>query len=183
MSDSEREISRWRRAAGVVRFFVCVAAVLVATLLWIEGLMDSPLLDSRQQTERTFVNNYVRANTPDAAQERILAESYWRRYRDVREDAYWGEHGPMGIWGPRDHYRQHGKREGRIFRPLAEAPDPEAEKELARAYWDRYPDVRESPIWGEQSDLGVLGPRDHFRHIGRVLGYAWGLQVLPTSGK
>lgn len=171
-------------SAGVLRLLVCAAAVLIATVLFIEGLYHSPFLDPRRETERKFVNNYVRANTPDAAKERLLAESYWRRYRDVREDTYWGENGPMGIWGPRDHYRQHGRREGRIFRPLAEALDPEAEKILAGAYWDRYPDVRVSPIWGEHSDLGILGPRDHFIHIGKALGRTWGPPpASPGDGK
>ncbi|OGR17101.1 MAG: hypothetical protein A2X81_12765 [Desulfobacterales bacterium GWB2_56_26] len=168
---------------GVLRLLVCVAAVLIATLLWFEGLFHSPLMDPRRQTERKFVSNYVRANTPDSEKERLLADSYWRRYRDVREDAYWGENGPMGIWGPRDHYRQHGRKEGRIFRPVTEAPDPEAEKTLARAYWDRYPNVRGSPIWGENSDLGILGPRDHFIHIGRFLGLTWGPPAPPADGK
>lgn len=174
MKEQGKELVHGARGGGVARRVICIAAFLIAAILWIEGLSRSPLLDPRLETERRFLKNYVEANTPDAAQERILAESYWRRYRDVREDAYWGENGPMGIWGPRDHYRQHGRREGRIFRPLAESPDPEAEKILAKAYWDRYPDVRESPIWGEHSDLGILGPRDHFIHIGKAIGRIWG---------
>lgn len=165
----------------IVRVLLCTAAVLIATVLWVEGLYHSPLIAPRRQTDRTSVSNHARATTPDAAQERLLAESYWRRYRDVRDDAYWGEKGPMGIWGPRDHYRQHGRREGRIFRPLAEAPDLEGEKILAESYWQRYPEVRTSNIWGEASDLGILGPRDHFIHIGKTLGYSWG--PLPEQTK
>jgi hypothetical protein len=160
---------------GEFRLLLSVAAVTIAAALWLEGMSRSPLLDVRRQNEAHFVANHIRTLTPNAAQERILAENYWRRYRDVRNDTLWGENGPMGIWGPRDHYRLHGQREGRIFAPLVIPPDLAAEKSLARTYWHRYPDVRHSSIWGEQSDLGILGPRDHYIYIGTPLGYVWGL--------
>ena len=160
---------------GKFRLVISAAAVAIAATLWIEGISRSPLLDGRRQNEGQFVANHIRAFSPNAAKERILAESYWRRYRDVRNDTLWGENGPMGIWGPRDHYRLHGQREGRIFEPLAIPPDLAAEKSLARAYWHRYPEVHHSSIWGEQSDLGILGPRDHYFYIGTPLGYVWGL--------
>lgn len=172
---------RRQRVAWLLRLFVSAAAILIAVFLWGEGFLHSPFIEPRRGSEKQLVKNYIRANTPDAAEERILAESYWRRYRDVRLDAHWGENGPMGIWGPRDHYRQHGRREGRIFQPLVAVLDLETEKILARAYWQRYPDVRSSTIWGENSDLGILGPRDHFIHVGTALGLTWGLPPAPST--
>ena len=167
---------------GKFRLVISAAAMTIAAALWLEGMSRSPLLDGRRQNEAHFVANHIRTLTPNAAHERILAESYWRRYRDVRNDTLWGENGPMGIWGPRDHYRLHGQREGRIFAPLVIAPDLGTEKSLAQAYWKRYPEVRHSSIWGEQSDLGILGPRDHYIYIGTPLSYTWGVDD-PTGEK
>lgn len=173
---------RGRMSWGAVcRLFLSLAAVSIATILWVEGLWHSPLLDPRRLVEKQFSQDYLQAKAPDAAQERILAESYWRRYHDVRADAHWGEGGPMGIWGPRDHFRQHGRREGRIFRPLIEPPDLKAEKILAEAYWARYPEIRHDSIWGEHSDLGILGPRDHYTYIGAGLGFIWGQQIMEAD--
>jgi hypothetical protein len=170
--------------SAILRFGLSAAAIIIAVVLWLEGFRHSPLIEPRRPANGQFAVNHLRETAPDMEEERILAESYWRRYRDVRNDAYWGEGGPMGIGGPRDHYRQHGRREGRIFQPLAEAPDLEAEKILARAYWARYPEVRHSPIWGEDSDLGILGPRDHFIHVGTALGLTWGLPASsPSAGQ
>jgi hypothetical protein len=177
---------RWRKtlttAAGSL-------LLLVAVALWVEGMFHSPLVDEKLAIEQAYVAAHISANARSDEEERLLAQGYWRRYRDVRLDRHWGENGPMGIHGPRDHYRQHGRREGRIFKPLVIAEDLTAEKALAESYWRRYPEVRSSWIWGEHADLGVLGPRDHFIHVGSGLGYQWG-QGEPenqltnqTSGK
>jgi hypothetical protein len=148
--------------------------LLVAVALWVEGLLHSPLVDEKLAMEQAYVAAHISANARSDEEERLLAQGYWRRYRDVRLDRHWGEDGPMGIHGPRDHYRQHGRREGRIFKPLVFAEDLAAEKALAESYWQRYPEVRNSWIWGEHADLGVHGPRDHFIHVGSGLGYVWG---------
>lgn len=149
--------------------------MLVAMALWVEGLLHSPLVDEKLAIEQAYVAAHISATARSDEEERLLAQGYWRRYHDVRLDRHWGENGPMGIHGPRDHYRQHGRREGRIFKPLFIAEDLAAEKALAESYWQRYPEVRSSWIWGENTDLGIQGPRDHFLHVGSGLGYVWGL--------
>jgi hypothetical protein len=52
--------------------------------------------------------------------------------------------------------------------------DTAAEEALARAYWERYPDVRANPLYGEKGSLGVLGAREHFMQHGRREGRVWG---------
>ena len=54
-------------------------------------------------------------NDPGSSLEHELAEAYWRRYPDIKEDAHYGINGPLGIFGAREHFRQHGKREGRVW--------------------------------------------------------------------
>ena len=161
----------WWKTLGMA---VSGLLLLLAMALWIEGLLHSPLVDQRLAIEQTYVAAHISANARNDEEERLLAQGYWRRYRDVRLDRYWGENGPMGIHGPRDHFRQHGRREGRIFKPLVIPEDLEAERALAESYWQRYPEVRNSSIWGEHADLGILGPRDHFIHVGSLLRYIWG---------
>lgn len=155
--------------------------LLLAVILWIDGLLDSPLIEARRAEESAFITAHLSANARDQGQERLLAEGYWRRYRDVRLHPYWGENGPLGIHGPRHHYRQHGRREGRFLSPLAIPKDLEIERILAESYWQRYPEVRDSWIWGEQADLGILGPRDHYIHVGSGLGYQWGTKKAPED--
>jgi hypothetical protein len=158
---------------------ISAAAMAVSLALWGRGLLQSPLAEPRLIQEERYLEAFVDTASPDRQREKLLAEAYWRRYRDVREDRTWGERGPMGIRGPRDHYSQHGKREGRIFAPVIEPEDLAQEKELAETYWRRYPDIRASAIWGDGSDLGILGPRDYHTHIGRHQGRLWGHDNLP----
>jgi hypothetical protein len=162
---------RWQKTLAMA---ISSLLLLVAVALWVEGVLHSPLVDEKLAIEQAYIAAHISANARSDEEERLLAQGYWRRYRDVRLDRHWGENGPMGIHGPRDHYRQHGRREGRIFKPLVSAEDLAAERILAESYWRRHPEVRNSWIWGEHADLGVLGPRDHFIHVGSGLGYQWG---------
>jgi hypothetical protein len=57
-------------------------------------------------------------------------------------------------------------------------PNPEAELELAYAYWRLYPDVRQDPHYGEHGDLGFEGARRHFEDCGRFEGRKW-----PQTGE
>jgi hypothetical protein len=41
------------------------------------------------------------------------ATEYWTRYPDVAGDSYYGPDGPLGMLGAIQHYRDHGRREGR----------------------------------------------------------------------
>ncbi|PIE58129.1 MAG: hypothetical protein CSA33_04240 [Desulfobulbus propionicus] len=110
----------------------------------------------------------------ELSQEKQLALAYWKRYPDVREHPLWGEQGALGIKGPADHYRHHGRQEGRVFQELITAKDTAREAKLAEAYWSRYPDVAQSPVWGKKSALGVAGPRDHYLLFGQDEGRIWG---------
>jgi hypothetical protein len=163
----------WRKRAFSLT--LSLAAVGVSLLLWFAGLLNSPVIHPELAGEEQFLKKFITANSPDLQAERALAHGYWRRYPDIRDHSHWGEKGPMGIWGARDHYQQHGRREGRIFQPVLEPEDPELERQLAEAYWRRYPDIRDHLLWGEDSSLGFLGPRDYHIHVGRQQGRVWGL--------
>ena len=157
-----------------LRVVIAGTAMVVAVVFWTRGLLQSPIFHPGHKGEGRLISPSFRDNSPHMQQEKNLAESYWRRYRDVREDSHWGEKGAMGIQGPRDHYSKFGVREGRIFAPVIFAKDPAHEKQLAEAYWQRYPDVRKSAIWGEDSALQYLGPRDHYTYLGQYEGRIWG---------
>ncbi len=152
-----------------------LTALVVSAVLWTRGLLLSPLFAPGRVAEEKIIRKYQQTNSPEYQLEKVLAESYWLRYPDVKRNEYWGTNGPMGIFGPRDHYLQLGRREGRIFQPVIKPLDMVLEKNLALAYWKRYPDVRNSQVWGEKGVLGCLGPRDHYQYIGRHQGKHWGL--------
>lgn len=153
---------------------IITGVVTTALILWGVGFLQSPFFLRDQQKEIKFLSKYLEANSPDYLTEKILAESYWLRYQDVKEDSQWGLNGPMGIWGPRDHFKQFGRRNGRIFQPVIEVQDKEKEKKYAKAYWSRYPDIRDSDVWGVNSPLGIRGPRDHYHYVGRFENRIWG---------
>ena len=163
----------------IVRFLLTATAMSIAVLLWFQGFVASPLSSPQRVSEKRFLHDYLERNKPDLQEERVLAESYWLRYKDIREDPFWGEQGRMGIWGARDHYKQFGKREGRIYQPIIRPTDMQKEQKLAEAYWQRYPEIRRSAIWGEKSSLGILGPRDHYHYVGKKRGKIWGTFDTP----
>lgn len=150
-----------------------LAIAALCLFLYGHSFLQEPAFDRKQQAQIDFLANYIEAHDQDHKIEAELAASYWRRYADVKKNRYWGEKGPLGIWGPRDHFNQHGRREGRIFASLAIPEDLELEARLAREYWQRYPEIARDPIWGEESALGILGPRDHFRYRGRLQQKRW----------
>ena len=171
------EKDRWvmknpRQAGKAFRIAITGIALTVATAFWVRGLLQSPLVQPDGRSRERSVGA-LSPHPREQRREAQLAQGYWQRYRDVREHDYWGEKGAMGIQGPRDHFRRHGRREGRIFAPVLETSDMAREKRLAEAYWQRYPDVRASAVWGERSDLQFLGPRDHFTYVGRYQGRVW----------
>ncbi len=57
-----------------------------------------------------------------------------------------------------------------------EKTDDAAERILAELYWQRYPDVAESPVFGRQGRLGIQGAREHYQRHGRHEGRVWGLE-------
>ena len=162
-----------RNTPPVFSIILVICAGLIAVVIYVMELQQSPLFMPEAALQKKYLQTLIRENSPDTARERLLAEAYWLRYSDVRTDPHWGSKGPMGVWGARDHFVLHGKREGRVFQPVIYPHDMEEEKALAASYWQRYPDIRKSNVWGEKSELGILGPRDHFTYIGRFEGRIW----------
>jgi hypothetical protein len=153
---------------------IAVAVVLsLSASLWLAALLQSPIRHPHLMVERQL--------TPELEETRSLAEAYWSRYRDVRDHEYYGKNGEMGIYGAREHYKNYGKREGRIFGPIPLPDTPRQEPELADAYWQRYPDIEKSRVWGRRSALGILGPRDHYHYLGKNQGRIWG-PALTENG-
>ena len=166
--------SEWLRPA------VVVAVCSLTFLIWLQNFVRSPVWDTIEAGTHDTLRKVVQELEPGIVEEKMLAEAYWFRYPDVRKNDFWGEDSPMGIRGPRVHYRRYGRREGRLFAPIIQPPRPEAEKELAEAYWQRYQDVANSDIWGREGSMGMLGARDHYHYYGRAQGRVWG--AAKSSG-
>lgn len=161
-----------KRVKPLFVFLVCLFSVVI----WWVHAVQSPAFNPDTRRTEAYVRAMYDKLAPDLQKERRLAQAYWRRYPDVRENQLWGEDGVLGIKGPADHYRNHGHQEGRIYAEI-EWTWPEnmdREEELAGAYWNRYPDVAASPLWGRQGTMGVLGPREHYQLFGRLEGRHWG---------
>jgi len=146
----------------------------LSAVLWWLNMINAPSMGHDGQMQRRYLSSMYNTLAPDLKEQRLLAEDYWLRYEGVRNDSFWGENSRLGIKGPADHYRQHGRREGRIYARVFRPKDMELEKELAELYWQRNPDVAMSAIWGRTSSLGILGPRDHNRFHGKRQGLQWG---------
>lgn len=153
---------------------ICVSTLSSSIYLYTMSLFKSPMLKPELLIEKQYLQKFIENNDQGLQHEKLLAEGYWLRYGNIKNHRYWGINGPMGIRGPRDHYRLHGKREGRIFKPVLPAEDVDKERELAEIYWKRYPKIERSVIWGRNSPLGIHGPRDYQFHRGRFHGKIWG---------
>ena len=153
----------------------CVLAASIA--VWAAGLLSIDPFDPQVRNEKRTASRLTRDHAPELEEQRLLALAYWKRYEDIRTNPHFGETGPAGIFGAWDHYRLHGKWEGRIYGPIPEITDEAAETVLAEAYWDRYPDVAKTVIWGRTSSLGLMGPRDHYRYVGKYEGRVWGVDA------
>ena len=152
-----------------------VAGLLALSLiLWLHGLLSSQIFDPAVHIPQRQAAALLRNAAAQRASDVQLARDYWLRYPDVRTHPFFGEDGPLGTTGAREHYRQHGRREGRIYGLVAEVEDTRQERLLAEAYWKRYPDIAASRIWGKAGALGIRGPRDHYTYIGRHQKLIWG---------
>lgn len=108
---------------------ITIAVLLLGIAGWLSGLLNpstpaaerggAPSQRSTQQPTASFDNGQLRS----------AAEAYWDRYPDIREHYYFGEHGPLGLDGARQHYLQHGRREGRIYGAPAGIDKKTADKE------------------------------------------------------
>lgn len=157
-----------------LKFTTGAVVVITGVILWWLHYAKSPMTDPNLAREYRYVVNYLRENAPDHNREKELAEAYWKRYPDVRDHPFYGVSGPTGTHGAHDHFRQHGKREGRVMAPLPTPAEPNRERRLAKSYWNRYPDVAGSTTWGRNGPLGFLGPRDHYQNRGKKEGRVWG---------
>lgn len=152
-----------------------VAGVLVLSVIaWLHGLFSSQIFNPEIVAQKRQAAALLRGAKEQRSTEVELARAYWLRYEDIRNHFLFGESGLLGISGASEHYRQHGRHEGRIYGPISDPADPGKERILAEAYWSRYPEVAKSQVWGRKSALGIRGPRDHYRYIGRRQNLIWG---------
>lgn len=175
-STGQRSKTTLKNTGLIYRFRLLLTIVIltVSAVLWCRGLALSPVFESDILQEKIFINCYIQEHAPDLSVTRDHAEAYWQRYSDVSNHRYYGKNGAMGIFGAQEHYDHHGKQEGRIWGTVPTAENPILEPELAEAYWHRYPEIEQSHIWGRKSQLGILGPRDHFHYRGKDFGRIWG---------
>ena len=153
---------------------ITIGVLGASLIIWLHGLLNSPIMHPDILAEKRYASIHLRDTTPDTQERQLLAQAYWTRYADVRKDRFYGENGVNGILGAWKHYEQHGKHEGRIFGPIPEIDNTDAEKVLAETYWQRYPDIAASTVWGRGSTLSFRGPRDHYRYVGKYQNRIWG---------
>lgn len=166
---------------GNSRMWLVAGTLALSLVLWLHGLFTSQILDPEILAQKREAASLLRRDAAKHSTEMDLAKAYWLRYEDVRNHFLFGENSTLGISGARAHFQQHGRREGRIYGPIADPADPEKERILAEAYWSRYPEVAESPVWGRKSALGIRGPRDHYRYIGRRQNMTW--EEIENGGR
>ena len=145
---------------------IILLVICLTGLLWFNGLLSTDLFGNSPTPLEMLQDK--------KAPHDQAALGYWLRYPDVAESRHWGKNSKLGEKGPAEHYRLYGKKEGRILAPVVIPEDMELEKRLAEIYWQRYPKVEESPLWGRLGFLGVLGPRDHYLQRGKAKSYRWG---------
>lgn len=88
-----------------------------ALAIYAAGALRSPLLDHEEAARRSLVATLSLQDTTDMVRETVLARAYWDRNPDVREHAFFGDDGPLGAFGAREHYDRHGRLEGRRWGP------------------------------------------------------------------
>lgn len=86
---------------------------LLALTLYGWAALQSPLLDRRHAEQDRFLAAVAQATVSYDAVDTGAATAYWERYPDVVGDAYYGPSGPLGVRGALQHYRDHGRGEGR----------------------------------------------------------------------
>ncbi len=107
-TDSER-----RDRSPRLLTWIAVGGFVLALVAYAVGAFDSLLLDPRQRAATDLLIRYAAVEKTDERREQALADLYWLRYPDVAGDWYFGKNGKLGLWGAREHFKRHGKREGR----------------------------------------------------------------------
>ena len=91
------------------------ALLSLSLILWLHGLLSSQIYKPAVHIPKRKAAALLRDAAAHHTEDLQLAKAYWLRYTDVRTHPFFGEDGPLGITGAIEHYRQHGRREGRIF--------------------------------------------------------------------
>src|SRR5258708_3227027 len=92
-----------------------LAVAAVSWGVYAYGATHSAVLDRTAFARKGYGGKMIRERAGDLSTERELAEAYWSRYPDVAGDAYFGRDGRLGIFGAREHYDRHGRREKRVW--------------------------------------------------------------------
>lgn len=108
-------------------WLVFVASIVLYAIL----AMHSPLAVVDRHREAVVATEFARLSSAGQACERRLAALYWQANPDVSESAYFGRTGRLGMFGAREHFDRHGRREGR--------PWPKAETHCATPVRDGEP--------------------------------------------
>lgn len=90
-----------------------VAVYAVCLIVFAIGLVRSPVIDHALNQERIVLNKHARSGLIDVEREARFAQTYWELNPDVAAHFYFGRAGALGIFGAREHYDRHGRREGR----------------------------------------------------------------------
>jgi hypothetical protein len=76
---------------------------------------QSPLVDDVARNRALFLRENADSRPSFSDADRKAARNYFLRYPDVARDGYFGQAGPMGDRGALEHYRRHGRYEGRTW--------------------------------------------------------------------
>ncbi len=94
------------------RYALAILCLAIAFAVYGYGFSRSPMMNPDLRAQQELLARYAR-NQGNFAEIRMLAEAYWERNPDVASDSYFGRDGKMGIYGAREHYDRHGRKEGR----------------------------------------------------------------------
>lgn len=103
------ETRDYRKSPGV---YALAAVIAVAVGIYVAGVSDSPLTSDRLATRQDYIRLHYELGRAE-----VRAHAYWERNPDVQANAYFGEGGAQGIFGPWVHYERHGRAEGRKWGP------------------------------------------------------------------
>ena len=101
--------------ASLIRALIAAAACIAALALYAYGFQSEPRLSDSDFQQRTYAAHILQGDATDLRKEAALADAYWLRYQDIASDSVFGKVGQLGIHGAREHFYQHGQREGRIW--------------------------------------------------------------------
>jgi hypothetical protein len=101
--------------ASLLRALIAAAACIAALTLYAHGFQGEPRLRGSDFQQRTYAAHILQGDAIDLIKEAALAEAYWLRNQDVAANSVFGRSGQLGIHGAREHYNQHGQREGRVW--------------------------------------------------------------------